>query len=106
MEVIVIGRREFVLGAAAAGVLMQPRFGYANASQPATNVNFDVPAGPEIRDEEILDSIKTHVLKKLAPIRRFGGSPGGCDASVTDGSAVQAGSERRIADGARGPGSV
>ena len=31
-----IGRREFVLGAAAAGVLMQPRFGYANASQPAT----------------------------------------------------------------------
>jgi hypothetical protein len=28
----VIGRREFVLGAAAAGVLMQPRFGYANAS--------------------------------------------------------------------------
>ncbi len=40
-----IGRREFVLGAAAAGVLMQPRFGYAKASQPATNVNFDVPAG-------------------------------------------------------------
>ena len=40
-----IGRREFVLGAAAAGVLMQPRFGYANASQPATIVNFDVPAG-------------------------------------------------------------
>ncbi len=32
-EVIVIGRREFVLGAAATGVLMmQPRFGYANAS--------------------------------------------------------------------------
>src|SRR5207342_2100752 len=44
-EVIVIGRREFVLGSAAAGVLMQPRFGYANASQPATIVNFDVPAG-------------------------------------------------------------
>jgi len=41
----VIGRREFVLGSAAAGVLMQPRFGYANASQPATIVNFDVPAG-------------------------------------------------------------
>jgi hypothetical protein len=41
----VIGRREFVLGAAAAAVLMQPRFGYANASQPETIVNFDVPAG-------------------------------------------------------------
>ena len=40
-----IGRREFVLGAAAAGVLMQPRFGYPNASQPATIVTFDVPAG-------------------------------------------------------------
>jgi hypothetical protein len=38
----VIARREFMLGAAAAGVLMQPRFGYAKASQPATNVNFDV----------------------------------------------------------------
>jgi len=41
----VIARREFMLGAPAAGVLMQPRFGYAKASQPATNVNFDVPAG-------------------------------------------------------------
>jgi predicted TIM-barrel fold metal-dependent hydrolase len=40
-----IARREFVLGAAAAGVLMQPRLGHAKASQPATNVNFDVPAG-------------------------------------------------------------
>ena len=40
-----IGRREFVLGATAAGVAMRPRFGYAMASQPATNVNFDVPAG-------------------------------------------------------------
>ena len=40
-----IVRREFVLGAAAAGVLMQPRFGFAKASQPATNVNFDVPEG-------------------------------------------------------------
>jgi predicted TIM-barrel fold metal-dependent hydrolase len=40
-----IGRREFVLGAAAAGALVQPRFGYAKASQPATKVNFDVPAG-------------------------------------------------------------
>src|SRR5262249_46847446 len=40
-----IGRRELVLGAAAAGVLMQPRFGHAKASQPATGVNFDIPAG-------------------------------------------------------------
>ena len=40
-----IARREFLLGAAAAGVLMQPRLGYAKASQPATPVNFDVPAG-------------------------------------------------------------
>ena len=32
-------------GAAAAGVLMQPRLGCAKASQPATNVNFDIPAG-------------------------------------------------------------
>ena len=40
-----IGRREFVLGAGAAGVLMQPRFGYAKAPQPTTKVNFDVPAG-------------------------------------------------------------
>jgi predicted TIM-barrel fold metal-dependent hydrolase len=40
-----IGRREFMVGAAAAGALMQPRFGYAKASQPATTVNFDVPAG-------------------------------------------------------------
>src|SRR5438874_10763604 len=40
-----IARREFVFGAAAAGVLMQPRGGFAKASQPATKVNFDVPAG-------------------------------------------------------------
>src|SRR5450755_3929751 len=44
-EAIMIARREFVFGAAAAGVLMQPRLGYAKASQPATNVNFDIPAG-------------------------------------------------------------
>src|SRR5262249_7488903 len=44
-EGTMIARREFVLGAAAAGILMQPRFGYAKASQPATKVNFDVPAG-------------------------------------------------------------
>src|SRR5262245_25150935 len=40
-----IARREFVFGAAAAGLLMQPRFGNAKASQPATKVNFDIPAG-------------------------------------------------------------
>ena len=40
-----IGRREFVLGAGAASVLIQPSCGYAKASQPATSVNFDVPAG-------------------------------------------------------------
>src|SRR3954471_6755909 len=40
-----IGRREFVFGAAAAGVLMDPRFGYGTASQPATSVKFDIPAG-------------------------------------------------------------
>src|SRR6516225_3911323 len=60
--------------------------------------------GPYIRDEEILDSIKTHVLKKVAGMADFGKSPGGCDASVTDGSAVQADGEQRIADGARGTG--
>ena len=40
-----IARRELVLGAAAAGILMQTRFGHAKASQPATKVNFDIPAG-------------------------------------------------------------
>src|SRR3954454_10876975 len=40
-----IVRPEFVLGAAAAGVLMQPRFGFSKATQPTTNVNFDVPEG-------------------------------------------------------------
>ena len=40
-----IARREFLLGAAAAGLLMQSRLGYAKAPQPTTDVNFDVPAG-------------------------------------------------------------
>jgi predicted TIM-barrel fold metal-dependent hydrolase len=40
-----ITRRDFVLSAAAAGALMQSRFGFAKASQPATAVNFDIPAG-------------------------------------------------------------
>src|SRR5436189_1019987 len=40
-----IARREFVFGAAATGILMQPRFLHAKASQPATKVNFDIPAG-------------------------------------------------------------
>ncbi len=38
-------RRDFVLGAVAAGAFMHTRFGFAQASQPATAVNFDVPAG-------------------------------------------------------------
>ena len=40
-----ITRRDFVIGAAAAGALMHTRFGFAKASQPSTKVNFDVPAG-------------------------------------------------------------
>ena len=40
-----IARREFVLGVAAGGVLMQSRFGHARAPQPTTDINFDVPAG-------------------------------------------------------------
>src|SRR6201997_2753397 len=40
-----IARREFMLGATAAGVLMQPRFGYAKAAQPMTKVDFAVPPG-------------------------------------------------------------
>jgi predicted TIM-barrel fold metal-dependent hydrolase len=40
-----ITRREFVLGAAAAGTLLHTRFGFAKASQPSTPVNFEVPAG-------------------------------------------------------------
>jgi predicted TIM-barrel fold metal-dependent hydrolase len=38
-------RRDFVLGAAAAGALMHARFSLAKAAQPTTAVNFDVPAG-------------------------------------------------------------
>ena len=38
-------RRDFVLGAAAAGTLIHTRLGFAKASQPGTPVNFDVPAG-------------------------------------------------------------
>src|SRR4029077_5154599 len=37
--------RQFMLGAAAVGVLMQQRAAFAKASQPSTAVNFDVPAG-------------------------------------------------------------
>src|SRR5580693_1713894 len=40
-----MARREFVLGATAAGMLMRSRLVHAKASQPATKVNFDVPAG-------------------------------------------------------------
>src|SRR5882724_10524171 len=40
-----IARREFVLGAAAVGTMMQPGPGFSKASQPASKVNFDVPEG-------------------------------------------------------------
>jgi predicted TIM-barrel fold metal-dependent hydrolase len=40
-----IARRKFMLGAAAAGLLMAPRHGLAKASQPGTSVNFEVPPG-------------------------------------------------------------
>ncbi len=40
-----ITRREFTLGAAAAGTLMHSPFGFAKASQPSTPVKFDMPAG-------------------------------------------------------------
>jgi len=38
-------RREVLIGAIAAGATMHFRPGFAKASQPATRVNFDVPAG-------------------------------------------------------------
>ncbi len=38
-------RREFVIGAAAAGALLHTRVGFAKASQPSTPVNFEIPAG-------------------------------------------------------------
>src|SRR3954463_8407302 len=40
-----ITRREFVLGAAAAGTLLHARCGFAKASQPATPVDFAIPTG-------------------------------------------------------------
>ena len=40
-----ITRREFTLGAVAAGALIHSPFSFAKASQPSTAVNFDVPAG-------------------------------------------------------------
>lgn len=38
-------RRDILVGAIAAGALTRPRTGFAKAAQPATPVNFDVPAG-------------------------------------------------------------
>jgi len=38
-------RREVLVGAIAAGVIMRTRTSFAKAAQPATPVNFDVPAG-------------------------------------------------------------
>ena len=40
-----ITRRNVLAGAVAAGALMNTRFAFAKASQPATKVNFDVPPG-------------------------------------------------------------
>jgi predicted TIM-barrel fold metal-dependent hydrolase len=40
-----INRREFTLGAVAAGALLHSPFSLAKASQPSTAVKFDVPAG-------------------------------------------------------------
>jgi len=41
----VLTRREVLIGAIAAGATLHLRTGFAKASQPATPVNFDVPAG-------------------------------------------------------------
>ena len=38
-------RRDFLVGAIAAGVILRAQTGFAKASQPSTPVNFDVPAG-------------------------------------------------------------
>src|SRR5438128_3823134 len=38
-------RREVLIGAIAVGATMRTRIGFAKASQPATPVNFQVPAG-------------------------------------------------------------
>ena len=38
-------RREFMVGAVAAGVILRTQTVFAKASQPATPVNFDVPPG-------------------------------------------------------------
>ena len=38
-------RREFLVGAVAAGVILRTKTGFAKAAQPSTPVNFDVPAG-------------------------------------------------------------
>jgi predicted TIM-barrel fold metal-dependent hydrolase len=38
-------RREILVGAIAVGAIMRTRTGFAKASQPATPVNFEVPAG-------------------------------------------------------------
>src|SRR5213078_5345589 len=44
-EKTMITRRDFMVAAVAAGTLTHTQFGFAKASQPATPVNFDVPAG-------------------------------------------------------------
>jgi predicted TIM-barrel fold metal-dependent hydrolase len=45
MEELMLTRRRFVAGSMAGGLLIRARAGLARASQPATPVNFDVPAG-------------------------------------------------------------
>jgi hypothetical protein len=39
-----VTRRGALIAGASAGILMQTKQGFAKAAQPATNVNFDVPA--------------------------------------------------------------
>src|SRR2546423_15386204 len=41
----ILTRRTILVGALATGALLRPRTSRATASQPATPVNFDVPAG-------------------------------------------------------------
>jgi len=41
-------RREFVVGAVAAGAILRTQTAFAKASQPTTRVNFEVPRGAAI----------------------------------------------------------
>src|SRR5712692_10030312 len=46
-------RREVLIGAIAAGATMHIRTGFTKASQPATPVNFDVPAENNVQNTHI-----------------------------------------------------